>query len=146
VAEPILVEGDLILYLVTKYRALLAGYSELSYVTGVETAAREPSPDADEPPTYPLVVFGDNGGDDTSFITSEADVRVSVLAGSKQNPKPAMDLAHLVRGLRSQLPGVGDDVPVAASLRATRPTLVPEDSDHARAYFLLTVAVGDHAL
>lgn len=142
-ADPAVIEGDTVLYLVTKYRTLLAGRDE-SYAAGADTTNREPSPG--EPFTVPLVIFTDNGGDSTSFLTGQADIGVSVLAGSKENPKPAMDLARLVRALRVELPGVGASIPVGSVVGATRPVLTTEEQPYARAYFLLTLGIVDSPL
>ncbi len=137
--EPLAIEDDVILWCTTRFRTWLATRDE-PYAQNVTVDSREPSPD-DDPPSYPLVIFTDNGGDSDTPWTGQADIGVSVLAGTKQNTKPAMDLARLVRAGAGILPSLDAGNPISAVVSATRPALVPEDAVHGRAYFLLTVAV-----
>lgn len=140
--DPLIAYDDLELFLVGWYRAALASRSE-AYAQGVTVVRVEPK--SDDFPT-PMLVIRHDGTTDTSFITGEASVGVTVLAGSKRNPKPATDLLRLVHALASQIPSPDPSNPVSALLGRTGPFLVPEDHDRARAYATLTLAVAGRGI
>jgi hypothetical protein len=138
VAEPLVVHADLELFLTGWFRTALAARPE-PVCQGVTVTNREPGPTE----TFPnrLLVIRDDGGADTSVLTAERDVGLSILAGTKENPKDANDLARIVHALRSQIPAVAPDNPVSAVLSSRGPFAVTESQPKARRYITLTLAV-----
>jgi hypothetical protein len=138
VADPLVVHTDLALFLTAWYRAALVGRPEPVCadvtVTNTEPGPNDPFPDK-------LLVIQDYGGTDTSLLTAERDVGLSVLAGTKQNPKDALDLALIVHALRSQIPSAAPDNPVAAVTSSNGPIAVAEAQDRARRYITLQLSV-----
>lgn len=139
--DPAVIHADLELFLVNWYRAALAARPE-DVCQGVEVDNREPSG------VFPerLVVIRDDGGPDTSLLTGTRNVGVSVLAGDPENPKDAADLALIVHALRTQIPSVDPDNPVAAVLGSLGPYRVPESQPRARRYMTFTLSVVGKAL
>lgn len=129
--------ADLELFLTAWYRAALAQRPE-AYCEGVTTDRVEP--DQGPIPT-PFVVIRDDGGSSDLLLTAEHSVGFSVLAGTRENPKPALDLGRMILGLRTRIPSAAPDNPVAAITGATGPYLVPEDQPYARAYLTVTFRV-----
>ena len=132
-ASPAVVHADLDLFLTAWYRAALAARPE-PCCAGVVVDLQEGSA------SRQLIVRAD-GGTVTSIITAERDVGLSVLAGTKENPKDANDLARIVLALASQIPAVAAGNPVAALVRSSLPVPVAEASARARRYLTLTFAV-----
>lgn len=128
---------DLELFLTTWYRAALAARPE-PYCQGVQTDRVEP--DQGIIPV-PFVVIRDDGGTSDLLLTAEHSVGISVLAGTQEDPRPALDLGRMILGLRTRIPSPAPDNPVAAVTGATGPYLVPEDQPYARAYLTVTFRV-----
>ncbi|OZD48576.1 hypothetical protein CH252_18770 [Rhodococcus sp. 06-1477-1B] len=139
--DPVVIHVDLELFLVNWYRAALAARPE-DVCQGVEVDNREPGGD------FPrrLVVIRDDSGPDTSLLTGERTVGISVLAGDPENPKEAADLAAIVHALRTQIPSTDPDNPVAAVLGSLGPHRVPESQPRARRYMTVTLSVVGKAL
>ncbi len=142
-ADPAVIQGDLVGYVIEKYRTLLHARSEPNCIEAT-VRDREPSPTDEWPPV--LVVVRDDGGPDTSILTGERSVGISCILGTKEDWTPAMDLARIVHALRVELPGVGPDVPVSAVVDSSGPILVPEAEPQARAFVNLTLAVAGNPL
>lgn len=142
--DPLVIHDDLELFLTGWYRAALAARSEP--VTDDVTVVRvEPAGDASTWPKRVLVIR-DDGATDTSFLTAEASVGFTILAGTRENPKDAKDLARIVHALASQIPSGDPANPIAALLSRTTPVLVPEEQSRARAYFPATFAIAGRPL
>jgi hypothetical protein len=137
VADPLVIHADLEAYLTAWYRAALAARAE-AVCAGVEVGNKEPA--ADDFPEK-LVVIRDLGGPDTSLMTAERSISISVLAGSVESPKTANDLARIVHALRTQIPSADPANPVAAVIDSNGPYAVPEDQDRARRLITMTLAV-----
>lgn len=139
---PAVIHSDLELYLTGWFREALAARPE-PVCAGVTV-------DRVEPPTdslpEKLLVIRDDGATDTSFLTAEASVGFTILAGSRENPQAAKDLARIVHALLPQIPSPDPDNPFAALLTATTPVLVPESQPRARAYIPATFAIAGRAL
>lgn len=137
-ADPLVISSDLELYLTGWYRSALAARPE-QYCQGVVVTNREPGPND----TWPkrLLVIRDDGGAVTGTITAEHSVGLSVLAGTKEAPQEAKDLARMVHALRSQIPSIEVSNPVSAVLSAFGPYAVAEAQPAARQYLTITVAV-----
>jgi hypothetical protein len=137
-ADPLVAHDDLEMFLVNWYRAALADRPE-EVCRDVEVGNSEPLPGAPFPKR--LLVVRVDGGSDTSILTAERDVGLSVLAGTKEDPQDANGLARIVHALRTQIPAVAPGNPVAAVLRSSGPYPVPETQPRARRYIPLTLAV-----
>lgn len=137
-ADPLVIHADIGLFLVDWYRAAIAARPE-DVCRDVEFDTQEPEPG--QPFPKKLVIIRDNGGPDTSIITAERDIGISVLAGTKQNPTDANDLARIIHALRTQIPAVATGNPVAAVIASNGPYAVPEAQPHARRYIGLTLSV-----
>jgi hypothetical protein len=129
------IHDDIELFLVSWYRAALAARTE-AYAAGVEVDRVE-----FEPLPRRLVVIRDDGGVHTSLVTDERMLGISALAGTRETPKDALDLARLLRALAHTIPSPDPANPVAAVLRSTAPVLILEQQERARAYFTLTLSV-----
>ncbi|MFC5930930.1 hypothetical protein [Cryobacterium melibiosiphilum] len=135
-ADPLVIHADLMLFLTGWFREALAARPE-SYCQGVVVTHQEPSGDL---PERCLVIRVD-GGPDTSILTAERDVGLSILAGTKENPQEAIQLALMVHALRSQIPGLEPGNPVAAVLSSNGPFAVVETQPVARQYITLVLGV-----
>jgi hypothetical protein len=110
--------------------------------TGVTVDRKEPEATAG---TFPvkLIVVRDDGTTDASIISGQTSIGVSVLAGSRENPIDAMDLARIVKAITKTAARVEAGNPVADIRDVTGPYLVPEAALRARAYLNFTaVTVG----
>jgi hypothetical protein len=137
VPDPLVAHDDLELFLVGWYRQALTARPE-TVCRGVVVDNKEPTGT-----TFPakLLVIRNDGGPDTSILTAERDVGLSVLAGTKENPKDANDLARIVHALRNQIPAVEPGNPVSAVLASNGPFPVAEAQPRARRYITLTLSV-----
>lgn len=92
------------------------------------------------PPRKRQVVVRDDSGPDTSVITSEPAVGVTILAESKLVTN---DLARMVKAIIRDCPGPDPGNPIAAVVASTGPYVVPEESTSHRRYMTFTFsAVG----
>ncbi len=138
--DPLIVHDDLEAFLVSWYRQrILARPEPVCAGVQVDRVEFEPLPPK-------LIVIRDDGGPETSLLTGERSVGVSILAGTKANPGDAKELANIVYALRSQLPSGDPTNPVAAVVDSTSPVMVPEAQERARVYFTLTLAVAGRPL
>lgn len=138
VRRPKVIDADIEAFLTGWLRRELALRSE-AYCLGVKVSNREPPPDTAFPER--LVVIRYDGGPDTSILTSEASVGVSVLAGTKDDPQDANDLARMVKALLKDCAATEPGNPISAVLTANGPYPVPEDQPHARRYMTFTLAL-----
>ncbi|TFC30111.1 hypothetical protein E3O55_08490 [Cryobacterium sp. MDB1-18-2] len=137
-ADPLVIHDDLELFLTGWFRAALAARPE-PVCRNVSVTNVEPEPGEVFPEK--LLVIRDNGGPDTSLISAERDIGLSILAGTKDNPKDANDLARIVHALRSQIPAIAAGNPVAAIIASNGPYPVPENRPTARRYLTMTLVV-----
>lgn len=125
------------LWLTTFVRACAAqdGYD-------VTVSNKEPSTLA-LPLTRPLIVIRDDGGPRLSHVTFDCSIGASVLAGTKQNDKPANDLGRWLAAILHdlELPTIDMPVPVAPTPIVSveidgciGPTAVTDSLDVARRY------------
>lgn len=136
--RPRVIEADVELFLTGWLRRELALRPE-PYCQGAEVSNREPEADEEFPER--LVVIRYDGGPGTSLVTTEADVGVSVLAGTKSNPRDANDLARMVKALLNDCAAVEAGNPVSAVLASNGPYPVTEDQPRARRYMTFTLAL-----
>lgn len=90
------------------------------------------------PPRARQVVIRNDGGADTSVITSEPSVGVTVLAGSEAD---ADNLAAMVKAFIRDSPGSEPGNPIAAVAQSFGPYEVPEESTSHRRYMTFTFSV-----
>lgn len=152
-ADPLVIDSDLELFLTGWYRTALAGAdaaalaarvgASAGLLTGVEVDNKEPSTG-----TFPakLLVIRDDGGPSTSAVTGERSVGFTVLAGSKLAPKDANDLIRIVLALvvlipAPDAPGQSPRNPVSAVLERNGPFPVVEEQDRARRFATVVFAV-----
>lgn len=96
-----------------------------------------------EPVRERQVVVRDDGGPDTSVITSETAVGITILAATEAD---ANGLARMVKAIVRDCPGVEAGNPVAAVLASNGPYEVPEESAQHRRYMTFTFSVVGTAL
>jgi hypothetical protein len=142
-ADPLVIQADIELFLTQWYRTALAARSE-TVCEDVVVTNREPGPN--DPFPAKLLVIRDDGGPDTSIISAERNVGLSILAGTKENPQDANDLSRIVHALRNQIPAVAAGNPVAAVIASNGPFPVAESQPRARRYITLTLAVAGKLL
>jgi hypothetical protein len=136
VVDPLVIHADLTLFLTTYIRARLAERPE-EYCQGVEVGNREIEPPAPTPQRQ--VVVRDDSGPDTSIVTAERTVGISVMAGTLV--KDAVDLALMVQALVKSCAGIELGNPVAAVTGSLGPYAVPDAGVHARQYFTVDMIV-----
>lgn len=129
------IHADLEQYLCDRFRAELTARGRADVLVG----NREPSGTL----TQPTLIVRDNSGPTRSIVSAERDVSLSVLAGTKAAPKPAMDLARLVTALASTFPGLEPGNPIAyvSEDGVNGPFWVPEDATYARTLTTVTFIV-----
>jgi hypothetical protein len=130
---------DLELFLTTWFRRELALRPE-AYCKNVSVVITEPSDPAKPFPARLLVIRWD-GSSRTSALSAEASIGLSVLAGSKANPKDANDLVLMVQALAEKLPAVEQGNPVTDLRESTGPFAIAEQQDRARRYLTITLGV-----
>jgi hypothetical protein len=138
VADPLVAHDDLVLFLTGWYRRALAERPEPICQQAVVAGTEINDP--------VQVIIQDNGGPDTSILTAERDVGISVMAGTVENPTDANELARIVHALRTQIPAVEPGNPVTAVIASAGPMPVPENQPKARRYISLTLAVAGNPL
>lgn len=136
-ADPFVIFDDVEMFLIDWFRATLAARPEPECADVVVDRVEPPTDDL----PAKLLVIRDDGATDTSILTADASVGFTVLAGSRENPKLAKDLARIVHALLPQIPAPGSSNPVAALLTRTSPVLVPESQPRARAYIAATFSL-----
>lgn len=87
------------------------------------------------------VIFRDDGVNDTELHLGDQGVGISVLAGSKANPTPAIALAKIVKTIVKLTPRVEKDNPVAAVTSFLGPYPVDEASTYARQLMVVSFTV-----
>lgn len=131
------IHADLELFLTGWLREALAARPE-PVCAGVKVDNKEPLPTAQWPAR--LVVIRYDGSTQTSVVTDEASVGVTVFAGTQSLPKEANDLARIVRALIGGCAGRERDNPVA-DVETTGPVAVADSGVRARRYFTASMKV-----
>lgn len=132
------IHQDLALFLIGWYRSAVAERPE-AYCSDVVFDRVEPSPG--EPFPARLVVVSDDGGSVGRILTSSRSIRLSVLAGSKEDPSDALSLAAMLVALRTRIPGIEDGNPVTSVGATNGPYLIAEEQPHARVYVSIIFGV-----
>lgn len=142
VVDPAIIWPDMEAFLLPWFRTQLELRPE-PVCASVRVVRVEPT---EEPFPERTLVIRDDGISRTGFLTGDASVGLTVLAGSKENPADAKQLARIVLALCSQVPSPDPDNPVAAFLDSNGPYLVPEAQPRARAYSNVVFGVVGSAL
>lgn len=90
------------------------------------------------PPRARQVVIRNDGGPDTSVITSEPSIGVTILAATEAD---ADNLAAMVKAFIRDSPGMQAGNPIAAVVASNGPYEVPEESTSHRRYMTFTFSV-----
>jgi hypothetical protein len=136
------IHTDLELYLCDRLRAELHALpNAVAQVAQVDNT--EPLPGQVWPKF--LIVVHDFGGADTSVLTGERDVGISVLGGTKENPKACNDLALIVHAIARDIADNEPGNPIAAVVSSGGPYPVTESQPYARRYIPITYAVAGRA-
>lgn len=126
-----IITPDMELWLTNYLRETLAAEGHVVDVSNKEPAALK------TPLARPLVVIRDDSGPRLSQVTFSRQIGVSVLAGTRQNDRPANDLARLVVAiLTDDMIVTASDSPIAAIDwdGCNGPYPISENQDAARRY------------
>lgn len=140
--EPAIIFDDLELFLTGWYRAALASRPEPE-CSGVAVARVE---SAKTPPPAKQLVIRDDGTSRSTFLTGEASIGLTVLAGTKSSPKDAKDLARIVLALAPKIPFTDPSNPLTGITGTNGPFMVAEESTFARVYSVVTFSVAGRPL
>lgn len=135
--------ADVVGWLIGFTRAELRAYQgRFPVAAGAVVRAKEPEPGEEFPDR--LVVIDEATRVAGELIVDEVDIGVSVLAGTREHPQDARDLARLVHAIIRDSAGTQPGNPIAAVLASNGPYPVPEDAPRARRYSTHTLStVGD---
>lgn len=140
-----LIDPDVELFLAREIRARLAALagSEFPTARGHVSNRRWTPPVASPSATPPAwqVIVRDDGINDIDLSLGDAGVGIVCLAGSQDNPGPAIRLAKLVKAIVKATPRVDPGNPVAAVLDFHGPYPVEEDSAYEQRYMTCSLAV-----
>lgn len=137
---PRVVHANLTLYLTGRFRSEVKARPE-PYCSGVTVSNKEP--DAGQSFPKKLIVVRDDGGPDTSLVTGERLVGVSVLCDVEMD---ADDLALMVHAIGRDLADNAPGNPIAAVLDSNGPFAVPETQPRFRRYMTFNYSVVGTAL
>lgn len=135
----LVVMPDLQLWATGFMRAELAARPE-PVCSGVVVDRVEPDKGSREFPEK-LVVIGDNGNVDGDLVLADAALRVSVLAGSPENPAECIELARIVHAIMRGCARVEPGNPVCAVTASRGPMSAPEDHPRARRLSLFDLSI-----
>ncbi|WP_336653080.1 MULTISPECIES: hypothetical protein [unclassified Leucobacter] len=93
------------------------------------------------PPPAWQVIVRDDGINDVDLSLGDAGIGIVCLAGSQDNPGPAIRLAKLVKAIVKASPRPGPSSPVAAVIDFHGPYPVSEDSQYEQRYMTCSLAV-----
>ena len=134
---------DLEKFLTGHIRSELAALPGQPYSGGfISNQFYDPEKDELRPPPPYQIIVRDDSGPDTSIITQEPTVGVTVLMGDDASQgEEATDLALVVKMIVKDCAGTDPDNPVAAVLGASGPFKVPDPSGIPRRYMTFELAV-----
>lgn len=140
-----LIDADVELFLTREIRsrvAALAG-AEFPATKGHVSNRRWVPPAANPSATPPIwqVVVRDDGINDIDLSLGDAGIGIVCLAGSQDNPGPAIRLAKIVKAIIKATTRVEAGNPVAAVLDFHGPYPVEDDSAYEQRYMTCSLAV-----
>jgi hypothetical protein len=106
-----------------------------------DVSVRDTEPLAGRPVPKRMVIIRDDSGPTRSAVTAERSIGISVLAGTKESPEDAVDLALIVNAIISDVARAEAGNPVASVDEQTGPFSVEEDLPLARRYSTATLTV-----
>lgn len=140
-----LIDADIELFLTGEIRARLAVLAPVEFPAAKgHVSNRRWMPPAGSPTAVPpdwQVIVRDDGINDVDLTLGDAGVGIVCLAGSQDNPGPAIRLGKLVKAIVKQSARPGASSPVAAVLDFHGPYSVAEDSAYAQQYMTCSLAV-----
>ncbi|QAB18329.1 hypothetical protein Leucomu_13170 [Leucobacter muris] len=140
-----LLDPDIERFLTGEIRTRLAALAGAEFPAAKgHVSNRRWTPPAAAPATPPpawQVIVRDDGINDVDISLGDAGVGIVCLAGSQDNPGPAIRLAKLVKAIVKASPRPGPSSPVAAVLEFHGPYPVPEDSQYEQRYMTCSLAV-----
>ena len=144
-SDPAVIDAEHETFWITFLRTELAALAgQYPVLVGVKIARSEP--EAGHPFPEKLIVVRDDGTSDTSLITGDTGMGISCFAGSRESPKPAMDIARIVKAVVKTAPRPAPGNPVAVIRDINGPYLVAEAALRARAYLNFTAGTVAEAL
>lgn len=140
-----LLDADIELFLAKEVRTRIVQLAPTEFPLSVGFVSnRRWVPPASSPTTSPpswQVIVRDDGIQDVDINLGDAGVGVACLAGSQDNPGPAIRLAKLVKAIIKTTPRVEVGNPVSAVTEFFGPYSVEEDSTYAQQYMTCSLAV-----
>lgn len=140
-----LLDADIELFLTGEIRARIAALAATVFPAAKgHVSNRRWVPPAGNPTAAPpiwQVIVRDDGINDVDLTLGDAGVGIVCLAGSQDNPGPAIRLGKLVKAIVKQTPRPGPSSPVAAVLDFHGPYSVAEESTYAQQYMSCSLAV-----
>lgn len=140
-----LIDPDIELFLTEEIRTRVAALaaSEFPSSSG-HVSNRRWTPPAGNPTSRPpdwQVIVRDDGINDIEHTLGDAGIGITCLAGSQENPGPAIRLAKLVKAIVKATPRPGPSSPVAAVIDFHGPYPVSEDSTYEHRAMTCSLAV-----
>ena len=140
-----LIDTDIELFLTGEIRSRLEALAAAEFPAEKgHVSNRRWMPPAAAPTTTPpawQVIVRDDGITDVDLTAGDAGVGIVCLAGSQDNPGPAIRLGKLVKAIVKQTPRPGPTSPVSAVLDFHGPYSVAEESTYAQQYMTCSLAV-----
>lgn len=140
-----LIDPDMELFLTGEIRARLATLAAAEFPTASGFVSnRRWTPPASTPTATPptwQVIVRDDGITDVDLTLGDAGIGIVCLAGSQDNPGPAIRLSKLVKAIVKASPRVEPGNPVAAVIDFSGPFSVAEDSQYEQRYMTCSLAV-----
>lgn len=140
-----LVDADIELFLTREIRARVAALAGAEFPAAKgHVSNRRWTPPAAAPTTTPpqwQVIVRDDGVSDVELTLGDAGIGIVCLAGSQDNPGPAIRLGKLVKAIVKASPRVEAGNPVAAVLDFHGPYPVAEESQYEQRYMTCSLAV-----
>lgn len=138
-AGDLLIDADIEAWLCDEIRTKLAAIPE--WVTGGHVSNREHAVNDPGPAPAWQVIVRDDGIEDIELSAGECTLGISVLAGSPDNPAPAIRLAKIVKAVIKATPRVEPGNPVTDVSRFNGPYRVPEEASWTRMYMTTDLGV-----
>lgn len=140
-----LIDADIELFLTGEIRTRLAALAGAEFPAAKgHVSNRRWMPPAATPGASPpdwQVIVRDDGVNDVDLTLGDAGVGIVCLAGSQDNPGPAIRLGKLVKAIVKRTPRPGPTSPVSAVLDFHGPYSVTEESTYAQQYMTCSLAV-----
>jgi len=145
-----ILDADIELFLTREIRTRIATLASAEFPAARgHVSNRRWTPPASTPAASPpvwQVIVRDDGITDIDLSLGDAGIGIVCLAGSQDNPGPAIRLSKLVKAIVKATPRVEAGNPVAAVLDFHGPYPVAEDSAYEQRYMTCSLAVVSSSL